>query len=84
MFQYIRSVRVEYVRRTNIICNDCIHRSLERARKYKACEQTDRQTDRQIDRHIYLELPKQRLSLYNTLVNAEFLCDIRSPFVRCY
>ena len=36
------------IRRTNIICNELIHRPLKSVRKYKPCGQTDRQTDRQI------------------------------------
>ena len=41
----VYKVRKSRIRRTNIICNGLIYRSLKRVRKHKACGQTDRQTD---------------------------------------
>ena len=50
MFQYMRSVRVEYVVRISyLVCNDHIYRPIKSVRKYNPCGQTDRQIDRQTD-----------------------------------
>ena len=44
MFQYIRSVRVDYVVQLSSVTT--LYPSLESVRKYKPCRQTDRQTNR--------------------------------------